>query len=96
MEIGVRIESEDPNTGARTHMATCYLTFVAIDAQRRPRVVPAVVPETEEDKRRFREAELRRAARLELKAALLSKRSLREPGLRAASGGSDGRGPSPS
>jgi acyl-CoA hydrolase len=70
MEVGARLESEDPTTGQRTHVARAYLTFVAIDAHGRPRPVPPVLPETAEEKRRFHEAELRRSSRLELKAEL--------------------------
>ncbi len=70
MEIGARLESEDPLTGVRTHVATAYLTFVAIDEHGQPRAVPPVVPETGEEKRRFREAQVRRASRLQLKAEL--------------------------
>jgi acyl-CoA hydrolase len=43
---------------------------VAIDAHGKPRPVPTVLPETDDEKRRYREAELRRASRLELKAEL--------------------------
>ncbi len=70
MEIGVRVESEDPLTGARTHVASSYLTFVALDHNRRPKVVPAVLPSTPDEQRRFKAAELRRASRLQLKKDL--------------------------
>lgn len=73
MEIGVRLESEDPVTRQRCHVATSYLTFVAIDGEGRPRPVPQLVPESMEERRRFHEAELRRAARLALKAELQGK-----------------------
>ena len=73
MEVGARLESEDPRSGQRTHVATAYLTFVAIDAQGQPRPVPKVVPETEEERRRYRGAELRRASRLQLKEQLTRK-----------------------
>jgi acyl-CoA hydrolase len=76
MEVGVRLESEDPRTGARTHVATSYLTFVAIDEKGQPRPVPAALCETAEEQRRCREAELRRASRLALKAEL-ARKSLR-------------------
>ena len=79
MEVGARLESEAPETGRFTHVATAYMTFVAIDAQGRPRPVPTVVPETEEEKRRFRSAELRRAARLRLKAELEQKQQSERP-----------------
>jgi acyl-CoA hydrolase len=71
MEIGVRIESEDPRSGLRTHVATSYLTFVALDHNGRPMNVEPVLAETDTEKRRQREAELRRKARLELKNRLL-------------------------
>lgn len=77
MEVGVRLESEDPRSRVRTHVATSYLTFVAIDEQRRPRLVPPALAETDEEKRRYRDAEVRRASRLALKAELARKRSLR-------------------
>lgn len=73
MEVGVRVESEDPFSGLRTHVATAYLTFVALDPNGRPMAVPPVIPETADEKRRFREAELRRAARLKLKEDLQKK-----------------------
>ena len=73
MEVGARLEAEDPQTGACTHVATAYMTFVAIDGEGRPRPVPPVVPETSEEKRRYQDAELRRAARLQLKADLARK-----------------------
>ncbi|HMJ11282.1 MAG TPA: hotdog domain-containing protein, partial [Polyangiaceae bacterium] len=73
MEVGARLESEDPQTRERTYVAKAYMTFVAIDAQGNPRPVPPIVPETESELRRHRDAEIRRASRLDLKAALLRK-----------------------
>ena len=64
MEVGVRVDGEDPLTGQRVHTSTAYLTFVAVDADGRPVAVPALVPETDGEKRRFREAERRRERRL--------------------------------
>ncbi len=75
MEVGVRLESEDPHTLARTHVATCYLTFVAIDAHGKPRSVPRAVPEAPDELRRHHDAELRRASRLALKNELVRKRA---------------------
>jgi acyl-CoA hydrolase len=65
MEIGVRVESEDLITGIRRHTNTCYLTFVAIDRNGRPVPVPAVRPETDEQRRRYDGAQARRQRRLE-------------------------------
>ena len=66
MEIGVRVEAQPwSNAGDEpVHVASAYFAFVAIGEDARPRRVPAVIPETEEDRRRYREAEIRRAHRL--------------------------------
>ncbi|GAA1530446.1 acyl-CoA thioesterase [Nocardioides humi] len=65
MEIGVRIETQpwDAATELR-HVGSAYFVFVAIDGAGAARAVPALEPETEEDRRRMREAEIRRAHRL--------------------------------
>jgi acyl-CoA hydrolase len=55
-------------------VATAYLVFVALDADGRPRAVPPVLPETDEDRRRFAEAEIRRTHRLARRAAILESR----------------------
>lgn len=65
MEIGVRVEAEDLRTGVRRHTNSCYLTFVAIGDDGRPIPVPAVLPETSEEQRRFEAAQARRKRRLE-------------------------------
>jgi acyl-CoA hydrolase len=64
MEIGVRVEAENLMTGAVSHAASAYLTYVAIDRKGRPTEVPPLILETDEDKRRNREAKARRATRL--------------------------------
>lgn len=74
MEIGVRLEAEEPTTGVRRHVATSYLTFVALDNSGKPMEVPKVIPETADQKRRFEHAQLRRQARLSLKSELEPKR----------------------
>lgn len=65
MEIGVRVESEAPLTGLRTHTSTCYLTFVALDENKKPCLVPTLLVESSEEQRRWRQAEFRRQRRLE-------------------------------
>ena len=65
MEIGVRVEAEEPLTGKIRHTGTCYLTCVALDKNARPTRVPPLIPETEEEKRRWAEAEVRRDHRLQ-------------------------------
>ena len=64
MEVGVRVEAENIITGAVRHTASAYLTFVALDGDGKPREVPPLVLETEEETRRNREATVRREARL--------------------------------
>ena len=63
MEVGVRGEAEHPD-GTRVHSASAYLTFVALDEAGRPRPVPALEPETPQEKKRFEEAGRRREKRL--------------------------------
>ncbi len=65
MEIGVRVEAEDPLTGKIRHTGTCYLTCVALDKNGRSTPVPPLIPETEEQKRHWAEAEVRRDHRLQ-------------------------------
>ena len=65
MEVGVRVEAENPLTGQVRHTGTCFLTYVALDKDRHPTPVPPIAPETEEDKRRLAEAKLRRDLRLQ-------------------------------
>jgi len=67
MEVGVKVVVEDLLTGERRHTSSAYLTFVAIDAEGKPIPIRPVIPETEEEKRRYEEAGERRAHRLEVK-----------------------------
>jgi len=64
IEVGVRVEGEDPLTGLRTHTASAYTTFVALDAESRPTSVPQLMTEDPEEVRRQLEAERRKARRL--------------------------------
>jgi acyl-CoA hydrolase len=64
LEVGVKVFSENPLTGERRHTTSAYLTFVALDEQRRPKKVPPVACETAEDRRRYEQALARRKARL--------------------------------
>lgn len=70
MEVGVYVEAENLLSGSRRHTNTCYLTFVAIDQNGKPVPVRPLRLETEEDRRRFREAERRREVRRALDAEL--------------------------
>ena len=64
MEVGVRVESENVRTGDIQHTSTAYLTMVALDDDGNPTAVPPVAPETPDETRRAREAQLRRDTRL--------------------------------
>ena len=64
LEAGVYVEAENLITGERVHTCSAYLTFVALDENGNTAAVPPVIPETEEEKRRFREAGDRREYRL--------------------------------
>jgi len=59
---------------APVHVASAYLVFVAVDADGVPRDVPPLRPETEDEVRRMREAEIRRAHRLARKEEILAAR----------------------
>lgn len=69
MEIGVHVAAEDSFTGNTRHVVSAYLTFVALGEDGRPCEVPDVLPETDDQKRRFEEAQVRRDGRLENKKA---------------------------
>lgn len=70
MEVGVRIDAENPKTGDHFHTASAYLTFVALGANGKPTPVPQVILETEEDHRRWKAGQKRRESRLLLRASL--------------------------
>ena len=75
MEVGVRVEAENPRTGERRHTSTAYLTMVALDENGEPARVPPLRAESETELRRQREAELRRANRLAERKQILSDRA---------------------
>jgi len=64
MEVGVRVEVENLITGEIVHTSSAYLTFVALDQNGQRCLVTPVIPETEDEQRRYEEAERRRAYRL--------------------------------
>ncbi|MEU0628157.1 acyl-CoA thioesterase [Streptomyces sp. NPDC005989] len=82
MEVGVRVMAERWNESTPAQqVGSAYLVFAAVDADGKPRPVPQVIPETERDKRRYQEAQIRRTHRLARRRAI---RELREK--RAAEG----------
>ena len=67
MEVGCRVETEDPRTRVRRYTTKAYLTFVALGADGKPRPVPPVLAETPTELRRCKDAEARRTERLRLR-----------------------------
>jgi len=69
MEVGVRVETEDPITGAREQCCTAYLTFVALPSADGAKVALPTLDTAGNSTaiRREREADLRRAARLRIR-----------------------------
>jgi acyl-CoA hydrolase len=77
MEVGVRVEAEDIATGTTTHTNSAYLTMVAVDDAGRPAEVPPLLVEDDTDRRREREAQLRRSSALAEREAILAERHAR-------------------
>ena len=63
MEVGVRIESENPKTGSIYHTSSAYLTFVSLNDNGKPQGVPMVAPETDVEKQRFEKGRARHEER---------------------------------
>jgi len=63
MEVGCKIIAEDPFTGSRRHASTVHFTFVHVDQNGRPKPAPPYQPQTENERRRWQEAEERRRLR---------------------------------
>jgi acyl-CoA hydrolase len=70
MEVGVRVEAETIWTGRKVHTSSAYLVFVALDEGGKPRPVPGLLAENDEQRQRQHEASLRREARLARKRAI--------------------------
>ena len=75
MEVGVKAIVENYMTGTKRHVGSAYLTFVAVDEGGRHLPVPPVVPQSEEEKRRYEDAGRRRELR---KAEMQRKKALKQ------------------
>ncbi|HEX3355847.1 MAG TPA: acyl-CoA thioesterase [Tepidisphaeraceae bacterium] len=64
MEIGMKVYADDAQTSQRKHIVSAYFTFVGVDENLQPTPIPPVIPETDDEKRRYQEADERRIARL--------------------------------
>ncbi len=65
MEVGIRVIAENLKTGKKRLCTSTYYSFVAVDTDGKSITVPEIIPETDEQKKRFRDAEKRREERLE-------------------------------
>ena len=77
MEVGVRVEAEDIATGTIQHTNSAYLTMVAVDELGRPVAVAPLLMEDDADRRREREAQLRRSSALTEREAIIAERTAR-------------------
>ena len=75
IEVGVRVEGEDPMNGDRTHTSSAYLTFVALGEDGAPREVPTLLPQSPEEKERQHAAQERRTDRLTFRDSSQYKRN---------------------
>jgi uncharacterized protein (TIGR00369 family) len=79
LEIGVRVEVEDVMSGERMHTSSAYLVFVALDDDGKPRPVPRLIAKGPVERRRQREAKIRRQTRLAHREAIETQRRKAEP-----------------
>lgn len=59
MEVGIRVEAENLESGESRHTNTCYFTMIAVDENHQPTAVPPFIPQNEEERRRLEEAKAR-------------------------------------
>lgn len=80
LEVGVRVDAENLETGEIRHISTAYIVYVALDAEGRPTPVPPIIPETEREKQQQAAAKLRREYRLRRDEAIRAARAQPLPG----------------
>ena len=73
MEVGVRVEAERPSVGVVRHTNTAYLTMVAVEDDGRPRAVPGLTCESDDELRREAAAQTRRRNRLAEREEILGR-----------------------
>jgi acyl-CoA hydrolase len=78
MEVGVRVDSENPKTGERFHNVSAYLTFVALGPDGKAIPIAPLAPSSPAEIRRHQAARLRRASRVKL-AEELKKETQKNP-----------------
>ena len=75
MEVGVRVDAENPRTGERRHTNSAYLTMVAVDEHGKPVPVPPLIAETDVEHGREAEAQVRRRNRLRERDEIIERRN---------------------
>ncbi len=66
MEVGIKVVAENIRAKVVRHVNSCFFTMIAVDDEGRPTKVPPLAPRTADERRRFADAELRRAMRREM------------------------------
>ena len=66
MEIGIKVVAENIRERSVRHVNSCFFTMVAMGDDGRPTPVPPLQPDSDDEKRRFRKGEQRRALRAEM------------------------------
>lgn len=59
MEVGIKVFAENLKDNTTRHVTSGYVTMVAVDDKGKPRKIPPLLPETPDEKRRFKEGEKR-------------------------------------
>jgi uncharacterized protein (TIGR00369 family) len=67
MEVEIQVQAENPITGERTQTNNAYIVYVALDDTGNPVEIPSLIPETESEKNKLKEARKRQAQRLATK-----------------------------
>jgi acyl-CoA hydrolase len=76
MEIGIKVIAENIQTQEVRHVNSCFFTMIAVDEHRKPVAAPSFKPVTEEEKRRFAAAEVRKQMRLEMSERMKPKKRI--------------------
>jgi acyl-CoA hydrolase len=66
MEVGIKVIAENIRTQEVRHVNSCFFTMVAVDDDGKAVAVPPLQPETDDEKRRFEAAQMRKQFRQEL------------------------------
>lgn len=75
MEIGLKVIAHNPKTNEKRHIVSAYFTFVALDEFQNPTRIVPIIPKTPIEKRRFKEAEIRRTNRFSHKEEIKKTRT---------------------